>query len=154
MLFVCQLLRMLLYSIQPRFVYDTLCNSGVFQSRPQNSGNDWTCADMPAAQFAYDWLCGEMERRGLTRPAADIYPVWAWRQYMGKDKPKPDLRHSGMKHWANDGRQVLLSLDLPDDRVLLHDYDAWHFPLNYFYLGTQRSSERFERRCKAAGSPL
>jgi hypothetical protein len=38
--------------------------------------------------------------------------------------------------------------------VLLHDYEAWHYPLNYFHLAAQRVSDRFERQCKAAGFPL
>lgn len=43
---------------------------------------------------------------------------------------------------------------MPENDVLLHDYEAWHYPLNYFHLAAQRVSERFERRCKAAGFPV
>jgi hypothetical protein len=110
--------------------------------------------DAPAIKLAYDWLCDEMAARGLPRPATKAYPVWAWHRYMGEKKPKPDLRHSAFKGSAPGNRQVLLTLDVPDDDVLLHDYHAWHYPLNYFHLAPQRISDRFERQCKAAGFPL
>jgi hypothetical protein len=73
---------------------------------------------------------------------------------MGEKKPKPDLRHSAYRNFRPDERQVLLTLDVPDKDVLLHDYEAWHYPLNYFHLAAQRVSDRFERQCKAAGFPL
>lgn len=145
---------MRLYTVQPRFVYDTLCNTGIFLSQPWKDGDNWICTDAPAIRLAYDWLCEEMVDRGLRRPGDSVYPIWAWYQYMGKQKPKPDLRYSDMKHYAQTGRHVLLSLDIPDENVLLHDYDAWHYPLNYFYLAPQRAGGRFEHQCKAAGFPL
>jgi hypothetical protein len=148
-----------LFSIQPRFVYDVLLSEGRFLSQPMKAGDDWDFADTPAAVIAYDWLCREMEERGLARPPGDrvppdrIYPLWAWQQYLGPAKPKPDLRSSEMKHWGSMERHVLLTLDVPDHEVLLHDYEAWHFPLNHWYLGTSKASNDFERRCKRAGCP-
>lgn len=119
---------MRLYTVQPRFVYDTLCNTGIFLSQPWKDGDNWICTDAPAVRLAYDWLCEEMVDRGLRRPGDSVYPIWAWYQYMGKKKPKPDLRYSDMKHYAQTDRHVLLSLDIQDENVLLHDYDAWHYP--------------------------
>lgn len=145
---------MRLYTIQPRFVYDTLCESGVFFSEPCKDPHEWICSDSPAIKLAYDWLCDEMVARGLHRPGANVYPVWAWHQYLGQQKPKPDLRDSNMRNYARNGCHILLTLDLPDDIVLLHDFEAWHHPLNYFHLASQRLSNRFERKCKAAGHPL
>jgi len=119
------------------------------------AGDGWEMADQPHAAIAYDWLCREMEMRGLPRPPGDrIYPMWAWKQYMGEAKPKPDLRSEGMKHWGRDERYVLLTLEVPEHQVLLHDYDAWHYPLNYWYLGAPGADDDFERRCERAGCPL
>lgn len=118
------------------------------------AGDSWELADMPAAIIAYDWLCREMEAQGLARPAGEgIYPIWAWKQYLGSAKPKPDLRDSVMKQWGRNERHVLLTLDVPDDEVILHDYEAWHYPLNHWYLGPAEASEDFERRCDQAGCP-
>lgn len=145
---------MRLYTVQPRFVYEVLCRNGIYLSQPWKDPEDWICTDAPAIKLAYDWLCDEMGERGLPRPATDVYPVWAWYQYMGEKKPKPDLRFGALKNDDRDDRQVLLTLDVADEDVLLHDYEAWHYPLNYFHLAAQRVSDRFERQCKAAGHPL
>jgi hypothetical protein len=94
-----------------------------------------------------------MQTRGLIRPHSDVFPIWAWHYYDGPAKAKPDLRNSGMKAEGKNGRSVLLSLDVPDEQVLLHDFHAWHYPLNHWYVGTVKASDDFERRCKKAGSP-
>lgn len=145
---------MRLYTVQPLSIYDTLCRTGTFLSEPWKDPEQWICADAPSIKMAYDWLCNEMVGRGLCRPMPSVYPIWAWYRYMGEKKPKPDLRYSAYKNRRSDEQQVLLTLDVPDDDVLLHDYEAWHYPLNYFYLAAQRMSDRFERQCKAAGFPL
>ncbi len=145
---------MRLYTVQPLLIYETLCRTGTFLSEPWKDPEEWICTDAPAIKLAYDWLCSEMAERGLRRPAPAVYPIWAWSQYMGENKPKPDLRHSAFRIYRPGERQVLLTLDLPDDDVLVHDYEAWHYPLNYFHLAAQRASDRFERQCKAAGFPL
>jgi hypothetical protein len=145
---------MRLYTVQPFFIYQTLCRTGRFLSEPWKNSDEWICTDAPAVKLAYDWLCNEMVERGLVRPVPSVYPIWAWYRYMGEKKPKPDLRHSAFKNCQAQERQVLLTLDVPDNEVLLHDYEAWHYPLNYFHLAAQRVSDRFERQCKAAGFPL
>jgi len=141
-----------LYSIQPRFIYDALCKDGRFLPRPMEAGDQWEQADTPHGRAAYEWLCGEMEARGLSRPDPEAYPVWAWQQFRGVRNPKPDLRT--VRHWCASGREVLLTLEVPAAQVLLHDYDAWHYPLNHWYLGPQKASALFERRCEVAGFPL
>ena len=145
---------MRLYTIQPVSIYETLRRAGTFLSEPWKDPEEWICTDAPAIKLAYDWLCNEMVERGLSRPAPSVYPIWGWYRYMGEEKPKPDLRHRAYKNCRPDEQQVLLTLDVPDDDVLLHDYEAWHYPLNYFHLAAQRASDRFERQCKAAGFPL
>jgi hypothetical protein len=59
-----------------------------------------------------------------------------------------------VKNYAATERNVFLSLDVPDEYVMLLDFDAWHYPLNYWYLAGRRAADHFERRCRAAGSPL
>lgn len=145
---------MRLYTIQPRFVYDTLCETGIFMSEPWKDSENWICNESPAIKLAYDWLRDVMMERGLLRPATDAYPVWAWYQYTGEQKRKPDLRRSDMKSYARNGRHVLFTLDIPAEDVLLHDFEAWHYPLNYLHLAAQQVSNRFERQCKIAGHPL
>jgi len=52
-------------------------------------------------------------------------PIWAWVK-------KPDLRHSC--HLAKGKKGVRLSIDVPDELVLLSEFNAWHFVLNDTYL--------------------
>lgn len=145
---------MRLYTVQPRFVYDMLCQTGIFLSEPWKDASNWICTDAPAVKLAYDWLRDVMVDRGLPKPSVDAYPIWAWYQYTGEQKRKPDLRFSDFKNYARNGRHVLLTLDVPNGDISLHDFEAWHYPLNYFHLAARRVSDRFERRCEDAGHPL
>lgn len=142
---------MQLYSIQPRFVYDALRQGQAFRPRPLAQPDHWLHDQPCGARQAYDWLCAQMVERGMARCGEEHYPVWAWQQWAGPGRTRPDLRSSQMKSWSQKERQVLLTLEVPDAEVLLHDYDAWHYPLNYWYLARQRASGDFERRCKAQG---
>ncbi len=141
-----------LYSVQPRFVFDRLRIEGVYQAEPlknpESSLNDRDCSQW---RMAYDWLVEQMVNRGMARPGPEVYPVWAWHQWAGPGRPCPDLRTSSLKSWAERERHVLLTLNVPDHEVLVSDYDAWHWCLNYWFYGTQREAQAFERRCKQQG---
>lgn len=141
---------MLLFSVQPRFVYDQLMRGEPYHARPTIDPEHWL-NESKGPRPAYDWLCTQMVQRGLPRPSAGVYPVWAWYQWAGPARPCPDLRNAQLKSWAKTERQVLLTLDIPEADVLLHDYEAWHFPLNYWHLARPRASADFERRCQALG---
>jgi Domain of unknown function (DUF3841) len=148
---------MRLYCVQERSVYDTLAAGHPYIAYPRLDPQHWL--NNPEGRYlskrpnmtlyAYDWLCGQMELRGLARPSPDAYPVWAYQQWGGRKRPRPDLRFSSMKRWSAGGRYVLLDLEVPENDVLLSDYDAWHGPLNYWYLGRPRESNGFERKCRA-----
>ena len=143
---------MLLFSVQPRFVYDQLQRGEVYHARPTREPEHWLNESDKGPRPAYDWLCEQMVQRGLARPLdgdCPVYPVWAWHQWAGPARPCPDLRNAQLKSWAKAERQVLLTLNVPDTAVLLHDYEAWHFPLNYWHLARPRAGANFERRCKA-----
>jgi hypothetical protein len=142
---------MLLFTVQPRFVYDQLQRGEPFYAEPRKQSDHWLNEGGQSTLPAYDWLCEQMEQRGLTRPASDVYPVWAWFQWAGPARRCPDLRNSQLKAWAKTERQVLMTLEVPDNEVLLHDYEAWHFALNYWHLARPRAGANFERRCQALG---
>lgn len=142
---------MRLFTIQPRFVYDLLSSGQAHVATPRKEAEHWLNDEDDHARRAYEWLCEQMQRRGMSRPHADAYPVWAWYEWAGPARARPDLRTSSLKSWAREARHVLLTLDVPESQVLLHDYDAWHACLNYWYLGRPREHNDFERRCKAQG---
>ncbi|SDE01874.1 protein of unknown function [Cupriavidus sp. YR651] len=93
-----------------------------------------------------------MSKRIGPAPANATYPVWAWYLWAGPEAPCPDLRYRSTRESAeNGGAAVLLTLEVPDDHVVLTDYEAWHHVINYWYLGSARETSEFDGRCKAAG---
>lgn len=116
---------MRLWTFQTPDVYENLLKNGVY-----------TC-DKDNIQFledddfvkSYDWMSKQMEKKvGFSKSK---YPLWAWYTFDGKHK-KPDLRLSG---YAKRGKElVCLEIEIPDEKVLLSDFDLWHFVLNHFYL--------------------
>jgi len=99
----------------------------------------------------YLWMAEQMQRRlKAPRPSKDAMPLWAWYQYEGADRRKPDLRACG--HLPKGERGVRLELQVADDRVLLSDFDLWHYVLNYWYLPeTEEAEEAFEKKLAQAG---
>ena len=141
-------------------MYEMLVRGESYVARPRedpqhwlNDPENWHSEDRPNLTLAaYDWLCGQMEQRGMARPAPDAYPVWAFQQWAGPHRPRPDLRTSSLKNWAAGSRSVLLTLEVPADAVLLSDYDAWHSALNYWYLARPGRANAFDRLCKSRGA--
>lgn len=116
-----------LWSIQPIEVWDILSNKGVFICNPKKST---LLYEDKKFQLAYKWLIAEMEKRIGKRPENVLSPIWAWYLRDWKNK-KPDLRESG---YGERGRKsVCLYLELPKDRVVLSDFNAWHYVLNRMY---------------------
>lgn len=110
---------MILWTIQPADVCRSLQERGSLHADPEL----WT--DMyPSLEAAYRWMTGQMARR--IPGFRGHYPWWAWRQW-ALDRPRPDLRNV---RTYRSGSNVLLKLDVPDQEVLLSDYNAWHAVIN------------------------
>lgn len=151
---------MRLYTFQPLPVYDLFCREGVFHSRPLQYPESFLGSysyppERPSPQglISYGWVCDQLQRRGLARPADDVYPVWAYYRWYFGNSPTPDLRTEQAKAVASLERMVMMTLEVPDAEVMLLDYEDWHLCLNYSYLGTMRDGDDFERRMKKAGIP-
>ena len=114
---------MRLWTMQYRHVLDILEKDGVYRT-------DESLIDMPEFLSAYDWLCDKLEAKS-TRPENVQYPVWAWFRFNSKEK-KPDLRHNCYGHRGDE--MVCIELEIPDEYVLLSDFDLWHFVLNKWFL--------------------
>jgi len=86
---------------------------------------------------AYRWMMEQMKKRLPSYTGR--YPIWAWYQ------PKPDLRSSG--YLAKGTRGIRIEFQVPESRVLLSDFDAWHIVLNQGYLSlTEEEDEAWEKR--------
>lgn len=75
----------------------------------------------------YEWMA---KRLGRLVPAPSRYaaPIWGWFQCNGEACPRPDLRRTG--HLPRGTRGTRLELLLPASRVLLSDFELWHYVLN------------------------
>ena len=72
----------------------------------------------------YNWLVLQMKKRIGDPPEGVIYPVWAWHTQRSK-RHKPDLCS---ERWANgydEEKFVCLEIEVPDEQVLLSDFDLW-----------------------------
>lgn len=112
---------MRIWTIQTPDVYDKILKDGIY-----------ICDEEKISFFiyedfrrAYDWISNIMKQR---ISGYDVkYPIWGWYIIDGKNK-KPDLRCSGYSERGKD--LVCIEAQIPDERVLLSDFDLWHFVLN------------------------
>lgn len=117
---------MRLWTIQPLWVWERLCEQGMLWSDPTGE------AFFRDFQDSYDWMRGQMRRR---LPAYQgRHPWWAYDH-------KPDLR----RYKPGAGPMARLELAVPPERVLLSAYGAWHYVLNLFYLPQSVDDEEYQR---------
>ena len=84
-----------------------------------------------------------MDMRIGKRPKGVSYPIWAWHTRDWQHK-KPDLRNIGL---GNKGeKSVCIEIEIPDNEVLLHDYDAWHYVLNNWWYDGSFSERDWEKK--------
>ncbi|MBR0090431.1 MAG: DUF3841 domain-containing protein [Lachnospiraceae bacterium] len=134
---------MKLWTIQTLEVYEIIEKRGIFHCDFRRS---WMKSYY---RNQYAWLAGQMRKRIGNPPRGVQYPIWAWYQWEGIRK-KPDLRRERW-HNGNAGDQyVCMEIDIPDDEVLLSDFDAWSIILNDGLLSsTEEEDKRIERKYNA-----
>jgi hypothetical protein len=133
---------MVIWSILTQQAWDELQRRGRLQTN--------SCPADKEHMTAYTWMVDQMERRlTIPRPPEDTMPIWVWSQWLG-DRRRPDLRSSW--HLPKGCRGVRAELKVEDKRVLLSDYDLWHYVLNYWYLPkSEKEGEAFEKKLNRAG---
>lgn len=132
---------MILWTIQPEEVYRLLMDTGVYHC-------DFNKSKMQDWKMQYDWLAEQMSNRIGLPPANVSYPVWAWHTWEGNRK-RPDLRR---ERWGNGwkGEQfVRMEIEIPDEQVLLSDFDAWSIILlNGLLSETEEEDNRLEKHMR------
>lgn len=133
---------MKLWTIQSEEAYQLLQKNGFLRG-------DRSCIMEKTFIPAYDWLVGEMSKRVGTPPDDESYPIWAWYQWEGKRKRR-DLRRGG---YAERGTPLVqLTIEIPDESVLLSDFDEWTYPLSFWYLPlTEQENKEFEAEYEKDG---
>jgi len=83
----------------------------------------WDRIDDSMFESAYRWLVKQMIKRGLMD--SDKHPpVWAW-----STKPEPGTVEEWSAPESKDSF-VLMEIEVPDNKVLVTNFDAWHCVLN------------------------
>lgn len=129
---------MRVWTVQPLDAYEVLMKNNILTCNPLLSEN---IQDFHFGE-AYNWLIKEMTSKIGPPPKGVEYPIWAWHTMNWKHK-KPDLRESG--YLARGQKAVLLELEIPDDQVVLSDFDAWHFVLNKWYYSDAKNEEESDK---------
>lgn len=93
---------------------------------------------------AYKWMISQMKSRIGIKPELDninLAPWWAWYKFDNKNRDSEDFKYYGIpgKEYA------VIELDLPDNEVLLSDYDAWHGVLNKWYIDDSTNEEEYDK---------
>ena len=134
---------MLLWTIQEESVYNSILTDGFYRCDISKSplGQD--------LKEGYDWLIEQMKSRIGDPPDGVVYPVWAWYQWEGKRK-KPDLRRERWSCGNKGDRFACREIDIPDEEVLLSDFDAWSIILLHGLISSSEEEDRvLEERYEA-----
>jgi hypothetical protein len=115
---------MRLWTIQPAEVFADWHPRGVYRADPEKAEEGF----LPA----YQWLAAQMRKRLPPPETPCALPVWAWYQAISAARPRPDLRTAG--HGPRGQRCVLLTIEIEAEKVLLSDFDLWHYVLGDNYL--------------------
>ena len=129
---------MKLWTIQTDLAWRSMQGRGYLRGQRTHADRDF----LPA----YDWMAAQMRDRIGQPPSRRVsVPIWAWHQYDGIHRQRPDLRSSG--HLPTGTRGVRIAFTIPDNRALLSDFELWHYTLNFWYLASSESyAEAFAQR--------
>ncbi len=93
-------------------------------------------------RFAYHWILKQMKLR--VPGYSGRYPIWAWLI------PKPDLCRTACLAPGEKG--VRIEVIVPQERVLLSDFYAWHVVLNQGYLAlSDKEDQEWELKTDRLG---
>jgi len=133
---------MKLWTIQHQEAYKQLRKNGVLYANEEYL----FCED--DFRHAYDWMSLELSKKDVM-PEGIRYPIWAWYQWEGKRK-KRDMRGSGFS--TRGDPIVQLEIEIPDEKVLLSDFELFHFVLNNLYMAsTEEEDEQFQKWIESKG---
>jgi hypothetical protein len=121
---------MRLYSIQARAAWAAAQQRGYLTGDHAFQNFD----DWPGFARGYAYMKNQMAAR-LPAVSGD-YPVWAWLA-----DPRLSGPVAGNQYGTHPDGYVLLTIEVPDDRVLLSSLDAYHAVLNNWYLSLTEAED-------------
>ncbi len=116
-----------LWTIQPLIWYENLLQNKIIFTEKSKIDEEFFF------EYAYQWIAEQMiDNIGKPYFNQELLPIWAWYQYQGINKKRPDLRYSG--HLKRGSKGVRIEFIKPSNQVLLSDFDLWHAVLNNHYI--------------------
>lgn len=132
---------MKLWTIQPISWYEKLQKDGYVFGDKELAEID------ESMQYPYDWISNQMEQKISKKPIENATPIWAWYQFLGNKKKKPDLRSSSLLPKGTKGVRIEFIKNTND--VLLSDFDLWLHPLNYWSIhDNEKEDKNFDKLLK------
>jgi hypothetical protein len=133
---------MILWTIQTIEAWEILQRTGTLRCDPNFSEKDFL--------DSYKWIAEQMHKRLQLDAPEGAFPLWAWYQWDGERRRRPDMRARG--HLPPGEKGCRIEFEIDDNQVLLSDFDLWHFVLNYWYLAASMTEdEAFDARLAEKG---
>lgn len=109
---------MIIYTIQPKQILNKLIADKKYTCDAHKSHykNDFN--------KEYRWMALQMDNKSIPHPKNLIYPIWGWYRMNGCEPTLKELKE------FTSNNDIILKLNIPTDKILLSDYDAWHYVLN------------------------
>lgn len=143
-----------LWSVQPQEVLDILKKQNFFISNV-NFKKHWFDDEHALWNWekSYKWMSTQMIERKIPNPFNAKTPLWAWAAYSEKlnHPPKKQLKKDAI---LNNEKNVLLTLNVPVQHVLLSDFELWHNVLNAAALSKNNSQQHLFDRENIELSPF
>lgn len=127
--------RLRLETVQTYAAYEVLASTGLLHGDPDLAEPEFT--------GAYAWLSAEMQRRLPSVGHSGM--IWAWARIGRRELLK------GLRRAPGD---VLLTLEVPAERVLLHGFGDWHAVLNRCLLVPEQPGETIDEYWRRTESTL
>ena len=137
---------MRLWTTQGIEIYNQLQREGIAYCTKPSLGDDAKFV------YSYHWMAEQMRRRIGEPPVEGLeFPLWAWYQYVSAKKRQPPRRPL----YIPEGTSAYMEIEIPDNRVLLSDFNCWHAVLNQCALADwKRIDKKTDPLDKAAGRYL
>ena len=127
---------MIMWTIQPYNVYQQLVKEGYLYCDPNQSEN----LQYSDFRLAYRWMIKQLKAKAGQPCNQVTTPLWAWYRSHDYRHQRPDFR------WCKTyPDEVCIEFDIPEEKVLLSDFEGWHFVLNNWYYSSATSDEEWER---------
>ena len=130
---------MILYTLQPTAVVDLMKKNGRFICDINKSeyANDEKFIN------AYNWLIEQMKTK-IGCPKNSKYPIWAWYKL---DASQENMIEK-IKHFFGcspiSESSAIIELEIPDEDVVLTDYNLWHDVLNDRWINPGENEKQWD----------